>query len=134
MQTAIESLPVDATGSDRMRAIGRSYRSYSKEQPELYLLTFGGKMTATAQKQNDEDSHLAFQILLDTVGHEIERGDFMPMPPAAMAFAVWASVHGFVMLEISGFLDKDLAGTGSGQSDRLFEASLALIEHGLLRR
>ena len=131
MQAALDALPLDASGADRMRAMARSYRSFAKEHSELYRLAFGEKATAI---NKDEGSQSAFDLLAETVARDVESGGFVQMHPAALAIGAWATVHGFVMLEIAGFFDKMHPEGDVAPVDELFEASLALLEQGFLRR
>ena len=115
-----------------MKAIGRCYRAYSMDQPDLYMLIFGGKAIDRVAVQ-DESGQSAFSILLQTAADAISSGEFVPAPPLGVTVSCWSLVHGFVMLELAGFLNKtrDVEGGDAGE---LFEASLSVIENGYLNR
>lgn len=128
----LSKLPAEATGADRMKSLGRSYRAYSKEQPDLYLLAFGGKAIDRAPKP-EEDGESAFSVLLQTAAEALASGELAPAPLLAHVVSAWALVHGFVMLELSGFLSVARDSEG-GSADELFEASLSMLANGYLKR
>jgi AcrR family transcriptional regulator len=132
MESALNQLPAGASGVERMTAIAKSYRAHSKEQPELYRLTFGGNAIADGLEHEGDDQR-AFTILVETAAAAVASGEFGPVSPIPLALTSWALVHGFVMLELTGFLNK--AGNDGGPTtDDLFDASLAIITNGYLRR
>ncbi len=132
MESALNQLPDEASGVERMTVMAKSYRAYSKEQPELYRLTFGGNAIAGGLAHEDDDQR-AFTILIKTAAAAVESREFGQVPPIVLAFTCWALVHGFVMLELTGFLNKS-NDASRPTTDQLFEAALAVSANGFLSR
>lgn len=112
MRDALAALPPDTTTRERLLALGHSYRAFAYQQPELFRLAFGEAMadnTATPPPtgladDDCDDPKDAFGLLIEVATTGIERGEFTPMPPMALAVAAWSLVHGFVILELNGHL------------------------------
>lgn len=105
-EQAVADLPDDATAPDKLAALGAAYRLYALEHPELYRLTFCGfdSPPEPPEVENPEDNQGGFGIVVRIVSEGIADGSFTDMPAPLMASAAWASVHGFVSLEIGGFI------------------------------
>lgn len=135
METALASLPKTATGPERLRAIGKTYRAYSKAQPDLYLLTFGNRADWMDRGLDGADErHVAFETLVQVVDEGLRAGEFIDLPAEPLALGIWASIHGLVMLEVSGFLDKMFEPETSETLDRLYEMAASVFENGYRRR
>jgi AcrR family transcriptional regulator len=134
MRTALDALPDEAPANERLLAIGLAYRGFALEQPELYRLAFG---SGTADYEPGDEERAAggeaFQILIDTARAGVADGTFAQIPPEALALACWSMVHGFVMIELAGMVDKKL-GPGSATADQLFDATLTVLGQGFMRR
>lgn len=106
MTAAVDNLPSDATPQSTMAALAHAYRTYALNNEELYRLIFGAlTCPPKADKADDVNS---FGVLVSSVQRGVELGIFAGDPMALAMFA-WATVHGFVSLELSGHL------TGAGQ-------------------
>jgi AcrR family transcriptional regulator len=140
MERALAALPADVSPAATMGEIGRAYRAYARENSELFRLVFSSTVAGfTPNEIEIGRSREGFDLLLATARRGIEAGQFVSMPPEAIAAACWASVHGFVMLELSGILAVKAGttaseGKGSTELDALFEATLRLLGTGVLRR
>jgi AcrR family transcriptional regulator len=120
----------NASTVDCIGLAGRAYRSFALEHSDLYLLTFSVRGTREGALPESEADDASFGLLVKMIGEGIERGEIAGGEPVQLAAALWAFVHGFVMLEITGRLPHDPPGV----SDMLFEAGLAVINFGLLTR
>lgn len=152
MRDTLAALPVEATGQERMAAVGHAYRAFAHEQPDLFRLVlanaapelspgFDPRGTGSAKKGADGED--AFSLLVGVAREGIERGEFVETSPIAIAMAAWTLVHGFVMLELTGHLTSDIppaqaikeaASDGGSTLDDLFAATLRLGAVGVLRR
>lgn len=136
MRDDLAALPPDTTTRDRLLALGRSYRAFAHQQPELFRLAFGEAMTdntappppAGLADDDCDDAKDAFGLLVEVATTGIERGDFTPMPPLVLAITAWSLVHGFVILELNGHLTDhgpptlraEAVGSAALSSDELF--------------
>lgn len=98
--------------------LGLAYRAYALENPRLYLLMFGatspdrrrdGNHTSVvAAAQALPEAQAAFAQLVTLVTRVMEAsaepGQERPGPAA---FQIWSAIHGYVLLEIAGFLRSD---------------------------
>ncbi len=137
MRAAMETLPPDAGADTRMLALGNAYRVYALEQPELYLLAFGsGSADFSPDNAAMDKGNEAFDLLVSAARSGVDGGTFVDLPAAAIALGCWASVHGFVMLEISGLIAHKLGAPGDSTTrvDDLFAASMWILGAGFMRR
>ena len=91
------------TPRERLLAYGRSYLEFAHTHSELYLLTFGRKMTDFLQTDMEKVPS-SYNLLLQLIKEGIEAGDFLPRPDFGlqeMAFGCWSLVHGIAMLRLT---------------------------------
>lgn len=91
------------TPRERLLAYGRSYMEFANTHSELYLLTFGRKMTDFLQTDMEKVPS-SYNLLLQLIKEGIEAGDFLPRPGFGlqeMAFGCWSLVHGIAMLRLT---------------------------------
>ncbi|HEY7031056.1 MAG TPA: TetR/AcrR family transcriptional regulator [Thermomicrobiales bacterium] len=140
MARALAALPADVSPAEAMGELGRAYRAYALENSELFRLVFSSTVAGFTPNEIELGrSKGGFDLLIATARRGIEAGQFVSMPPEVVAAACWASVHGFVMLELSGLLAARAGtnaseGAGSAELDALFETKLRLLATGVLRR
>ncbi len=96
--------------------LGRAYRRNALANPSLYQVMFGSHPADWIMDDADQAMTLGtFMTLVEGVQRCIDAGRFTAEDPWAMAFQLWASVHGIVTLELSGFLTTaDAARTSDG--------------------
>jgi AcrR family transcriptional regulator len=139
VRAALAALPPDATPGERFHAQGIAYREAALDKPELYQFAFGGAIAGfTPNEANRNCGWEAFEILVDTARDGIASGELIDADPQALAVAAWATVHGFVMLEIGGLLATRYASEsrplGRGELDQLYRFVLKTIALGTVRR
>lgn len=142
MRTTVTSLPPTATAAEALTALGHAYRAFAREQPELFRLIFFRRGSyVPPSKAGENGSGGGFGSLLAVVTRGIESGEFVPVPPPVLALTAWSAVHGFVVLELSGYLagggppDETLHEAGEPpRLDEMFAASLDLAVAGIRRR
>lgn len=137
MRAALESLAPDVGAETRLMALGHAYRVYALEQPDLYLLAFGSSSADFSPDSEAMDKgNEAFDLLVTAARSGVDGGTFIDLPAEAIALSCWASVHGFVMLEISGLIAHKLGtpGESSARVDDLFAATLWVLGAGFMRR
>ena len=121
-----------ATALDRAGMAGRAYRAFALDHPDLYLLIFSVPRSESQPLPHElePENDSSFGSLVEMLREAIERGEMAGGQPEQMAAALWAFVHGFVMLEITGRLPDD----PPGLTDKMFETGLYLLSHGLKSR
>lgn len=132
MRSALEALPDDAPAARRIFAIGEAYRRYALEHAELYQLVFGGGGSFTPDSEELSYGGRAFQLLIDVARAGVEDGSFKPLPPESIALTCWATVHGFILIELSGMIDEKLG--ADAPADHLFAVALQVLGEGFMRR
>jgi AcrR family transcriptional regulator len=139
MNRDLAALPPGTPPVEAKKALGRSYRNFALENRELFLLVFGSGDAFSTLSEQMEKSSEGYDALLATVQGGLDSGDFAPLPAEVLAMTAWASVHGFVMLELAGaFGDEDpnceIPSHDQPPPDELFELHMELIDTGMRRR
>lgn len=123
MQATMEAVPSGAPALEMTRCMGLAYREFALENRELYLLVFSNPVAGfTPDKSDREAASGGYDLLVETMRNGVASGDMRDMDPDIAALASWALVHGFVMLEMLGYID---AGPRADR-DQVFSA---LIQH-----
>lgn len=143
-ERAVATQPPDAPAADAIMALGHAYRAYALAHPDLYRLVFGGFKTPPEARPvgcDDEDETGGFGALAEVAARGVASGEFENLPPEVIAIAAWATVHGFVSLEVTGHIT---GGEGPGVPpsspaagrhirDSLFEAHIRMTLFGLVK-
>ncbi|WP_028923782.1 TetR/AcrR family transcriptional regulator [Pseudonocardia acaciae] len=88
-----------------LAALGVVYRQSALADPHFYQVMFGpagGSFTPGPESRTRAEA--TFRPLLDAVRRAIDAGVFRDEDPAVIAGSLWASVHGFVSLELRSLL------------------------------
>lgn len=101
----VDAVPRTDDPVDDLVAIAAAYRANALEHPHAYAVMFGSASLGGYRLTDDEkDVGLAaFGQLVAATRRAIEAGDLRDGDPAAVAGQLWAALHGYVMLELSGF-------------------------------
>ncbi len=86
---------------ERLERMGRAYIDYALGRgPQYQVLMTGGEVGSIPPELMEDDPGLqAFAVLVGTIHEGIETGEIRDdQDPVALAVAVWAAVHGAVML------------------------------------
>lgn len=105
--------------------LGRAYRAWALEHPALYLVL----MTTDAPELRLEGPLPEAEggnAIREVIVRLITAGIFPPLDPNMVLGIVWASVHGFVSLELSGYF----TGTSREQRDLMYDAQLNSVTRG----
>ncbi len=105
-----------------LRALGRAYRAWAKQNPALYRLMFGGALLAIAECSPDPAS--TQESMTPLVRALVAEGFADEADAGPVALAVWAQVHGAVSLEFAGVAGDDVPW------DAVYESVLDAIERG----
>ncbi|MGF1598371.1 MAG: TetR/AcrR family transcriptional regulator [Acidimicrobiales bacterium] len=88
--------------ADELRARGHRYRTWALANPTHYLLMFGGSVPDfEPSPQAHRASMAAFDDLIAQVAAVVADGEAAG-EPALLAYHLWATIHGHVMLELTG--------------------------------
>jgi AcrR family transcriptional regulator len=87
-----------------LRALGLAYRRFARAEPHLYQAMFGRTLADAALTHEQAEQALStFAILRDAVARAADAG-LLEGDPDESASQIWATVHGFVTLELAGLL------------------------------
>ena len=103
---------------DEILAAGRAYRQWALANPTQYMVMFGRAVPDFTPSEPARDRALeSFVDLADAI-RRVSAGDDY----AERAFHVFATVHGYVMLELSG-----MGARTREESDALYERALVAL-------
>lgn len=106
----------------RLVEAGRAYRTWALANPTHYLVMFGRAVPDfTPSDPAMERANHSFVALADAVGRHHDGAD-----PMAAAYHLFATVHGYVMLELV-----DMGPVGLSDRDSLYGAGLVAAMTGL---
>lgn len=106
----------------RIRAIGRAYIDFGLTRPEHYEVMMLGPIPDSASDVDPVDlpGGSALALVADTVAEGIDKGAFREdLDPLATAVALWASVHGAVIVLLAK----------RRQPVKMFNDEAAVIDH-----
>jgi len=89
---------------ERLRAMGRVYLQFAKENPDMYDLMFSIKAPIEfldATHNNEwQEGKITFDLLRSTIRECMEQGHFAGHQLEPLAFMIWSLVHGMCSLHI----------------------------------
>jgi AcrR family transcriptional regulator len=139
----VATLPPGIDPRERIRVLGRAYRTFALDHAELYRLVFGGipRPPRPPSAEAADDLRGGFAVLVQAIQQGIDAGVLVDVPPDELGVSCWASVHGFVSLELSGHLTGGNAPRtlpaspeeGRRRRDDLFEQLFQTLFHGFVR-
>lgn len=102
-----EAIAAFPPGRARLQALGRAYRRFALANPDLFQLIFG-RVEASYRPSEAVVPRAAelFSVLLHEVKAAMEARELRLADPNEVAIATWAMAHGFVTLEVNGYLAK----------------------------
>jgi AcrR family transcriptional regulator len=113
-----------------VKALALRYRAWAVTDPTHYEVMFGSLVPGFVPSPEAGAFALTtFEILVDAVRAAMDSGELRPGDPVQLAFHVWASIHGYVELELAGQTSMN-----SLPSDQLYERGLDLLLDGLVTR
>jgi AcrR family transcriptional regulator len=103
----VAEVPVTDDPLADLRGAATAYRAHALADPDLYAVMFGAA-TLGEYRLHQDDRALGLDAFAQIVGF-MERGMAVGVlregDPAAVAAQWWTALHGFVMLELSRFID-----------------------------
>lgn len=116
----LADVPATADPVADLAESARAYRASALADPHVYAVMFGGSSIA-GFALSEEDRKLGLytlRITRDGARRCIEAGRFRPADPWLLAHQQWCMLHGFVQLELAGFL------AGSYPTETAFDTQL----------
>lgn len=101
-----------ATFASRLDAAARAYVDFAVADPELLALMFAAKHDGVPSPELAAAAGGWFDGMLELIDDGQRRGEVRPGPRERVALPVFASLHGFAMLVVSGSLPPGLAEAG----------------------
>ncbi|WP_430866921.1 TetR/AcrR family transcriptional regulator [Demequina aurantiaca] len=99
---ALYSKPGDVGAIERAHRAARAYRNWALANPARYLLIFAFRATGyVPTPQMVLPTQATFETLVDMFGEAVAAGD-LSGDPRAISTHLWATQHGYVMLELTG--------------------------------
>ena len=124
-QEAIDAFP---PGRSRLQALGRAYRDFARSDPDLFQLIFGRVEAAYRPSEAVVPRAAAlFDVLLREVQAAMAAGELRATDAIEVALAIWSIAHGFVTLEVNGYLEK----CQPMPTDLLYQRCLDLLYVGI---
>jgi len=94
-------------GAEQLQAIGSAYRRFAIENPDLYLLLFGGADPSyTPSETLIEKLHHVSDLATEAVQEAMDVGYLKPGSAEDVSNSMWVMAHGSVMLEMKCFRGK----------------------------
>jgi AcrR family transcriptional regulator len=120
---------------ERVRSFGKAYVKFGLTRPESYRLCFMTSQDLSSEifppktdemYNPDEPGDNALKLVADAVRELLAAKRIAPIDPDIAAHLLWANVHGIVSLHLN------CPAMSPFDIDELTDASLNLVEHGLV--
>ena len=124
---ALDTAPTTGTPLEQLHARGLQYRTWALANPTSYMVMFGGSVPEFEPGPEATARGLqSFGDLIDSVAAAIDSGELAPGDPTAVAYHLWATIHGYVMLELA-----QMHRSRPGEGDVIYAAGLIRLIDGL---
>jgi AcrR family transcriptional regulator len=90
--------------------LSNAYLTHARQNPHLYAVMFGsaslGRHRPRTVDERDRGRY-TFEEIVQTARRAVEQGRLRPAEPLAIATQLWTAMHGYVMLDVGGYLGKN---------------------------
>jgi AcrR family transcriptional regulator len=89
-----------------LAGLGRAYLINSRRNAHLYAVMFGTASLGKYRPQTADDrerGRYTFDEVVETAARAVQQGRLRPAEPLAIASQLWTAMHGYVMLDLSGY-------------------------------
>jgi AcrR family transcriptional regulator len=88
--------------------LAMAYRSNALDNPHLYSVMFGSaSLGGFRHDAEPEHGRYTFDVLIAGTKRAMDEGQLAPGDPESVAAQLWSALHGYVMLELAGFLKEE---------------------------
>jgi AcrR family transcriptional regulator len=89
--------------------LAMAYRSNALDNPHLYAVMFGSASLGGFRHTDAELSQgrYTFDVLVAATKRAMDEGQLTPADPESVAGQLWSSLHGYIALELAGFLREE---------------------------
>lgn len=100
----MEAVPPDADPFTVLLGLATAYRDQALSNPHLYTVMFGSASVGRHEGEELERGRPTFEVLVSAIRSAMDAGRMKAADPEAVAGQLWSALHGFVMLELAGFM------------------------------
>jgi AcrR family transcriptional regulator len=89
-----------------LAGLGRAYLINARRNAHLYAVMFGTASLGKYRPQTADDrerGRYTFDEVVETAARAVQQGRLRPAEPLAIASQLWTAMHGYVMLDLSGY-------------------------------
>lgn len=93
-----------------LAGLARAYLVNARQNPHLYAVMFGTAPLGKYRPQTTDErvrGRYTFEEIVETSRRAVEQGRLRPAEPLAIASQLWTAMHGYVMLDVSGYFGQD---------------------------
>lgn len=135
-RTRAAQADAEAVGGDALDALhglGVAYREAALASPYFYDVMFGTPVPEFVCDDDDRAiAHQTLLVLVDAVQAAVDAG-FVTGPAEAIARHLWICTHGFVSLELAGYLGVEPDAVDGAYEHELFAALAPFLRGDILR-
>lgn len=87
--------------------LSHAYLIHARQHPHLYAVMFGTASLGRYRPQGAEErgrGRYAFEEIVQTARRALEQGRLRSAEPLGIAMQLWTAMHGYVMLDVGGYL------------------------------
>lgn len=108
--------------------LAMAYRANALDNPHLYAVMFGSASLGGYRRSDAEldERNETFDALVTATRRAMDAGQLAPGDPVDVAGQLWSALHGYVMLELAGFMRED-----AGAAERVLWPLLANLAGAL---
>jgi AcrR family transcriptional regulator len=103
----LEAVPRTDDPLADLASLGEAYRGNARDNPHLYAVMFGSASLGGYRLTREElaEGRYTFDMLVAGTQRVMDAGIWKPGDAESVAGQLWASLHGFVMLELAGYYE-----------------------------
>jgi len=109
---------------ERLRAMGRAYFQFGKENPSYYVFMFSMRPSDMPGREAVQREMQTLLVVRDAVQAGMQAGELRAGDATIVANALWAQVHGVTALSVSGLLPQTAAGHDAEVLEAVLEGAL----------